>query len=160
EGRELDQVMVSLPGRDTEAPSAPVAKSSPSGDWHSLVAACTRMHKRLHPYDSDAKANAAAVNAALSTPEGMYLFKQRKRAEQIATDQYTVADMQALDGAEERHGDMLKRSIPYQSEFQAMVDGVRQANPHLTESQAQDHVRSSRDGMKAWLRFKGKPGQN
>src|SRR5262245_3974192 len=76
EGAEVYRVMLSLPGREIEAPSAPVVKSTPSGGWHDLVAACTRNYKRSHPYDSDAKANAAAVNAALATPEGMFLFKQ------------------------------------------------------------------------------------
>jgi hypothetical protein len=142
-------------------PSAPIAKSAGSGEWHDMVAFYKRVHKREHPNDSDAKAGAAAVNATMSTEEGQRLFAQQKRIEQVATGQYTVADMALLDGiGAEQQAEVNKRANQYKSEFEHMVDDVRRERPHLTEMQAQDHVRSTEDGMAAWLRHKGKPGQN
>jgi hypothetical protein len=164
EGRELYQVMSSLPGRDIEAawqPPAPIAKSAGSGEWHDLVAFLKLAHKRSHPHDSDAKANAAAVNAAMSTPEGVFLFKQQRRAEQVASGVFSAADLAMLDAAEaelQQHVDLHKRAG--KSEFERMVDDVKRAKPHLTDTAAGDFVRSKPDGMAAWQLHKGKPGQN
>jgi hypothetical protein len=160
EGRELFHICQSLPGREVDA-AAPIAKSVPSGEWHNLVDICKRAHKRAHPHATESAANAAAVSAAMSTPEGMFLFRQQKRAEQVRSGLFTRLDMQVLDGAaaeQQHHADLHKRSG--KSEYEDMVDKVRQAKPHLTESQAGNHVRSTQDGMEAWLKHKGKPGMN
>jgi hypothetical protein len=145
EGRELFQVCQSLPGRDVDtAWSLPVAKSAPN-DWEGLVNNLMRLEKC---------SRGKAIDAALSSEAGRYLFKMQKRAEQVATGQYSHADMAALDGADaqvETNADIHKRSS--QHAFEAMVDDAMHKF-RLTRSAAMDHVRSTEDGLEAWESFK------
>ena len=103
-----------------------------------------------------------AITMALSSEEGRHLFRAQKRVEQIAGGQFSAADMKMLDDIEDeqqQHADLHKRANQYKSKFEHMVAEVRRERPYLSESQAGDFVRSKSEGMAAWLRHKGRPGQ-
>jgi hypothetical protein len=147
EGAELFRIQHSLPGRDTEPVwQAPVTKAAGADDWTNLVAVTKR---------AAGCSEAEAIRAALSTEAGRYAFAKTKRAQQIATGAFTVADMECLDGVareQDQYQDLHKRAP--KSDFEGMVDGVMQARPGLSWSQAASHVMSTHDGQEAWKDYK------
>jgi hypothetical protein len=163
EGAELMQVHSALgaagsgdivPDHAASSPPAPVTKSG-SGEWHMLVDLCKRAHKREHPHTTESQANAAAVSAAVSTPEGLHLFQMQKRAEQAASGLFTADDLECLDKAQPAPADV---HIPASGhEFEALVNNAMSQHG-LTRSAAMDHIRTTKPD--AWTAYKGKPGQN
>jgi hypothetical protein len=143
EGRELMQIHCSLSNAgsggvvsDYTAPQAlvSVAKSIPEDDWTRLV--------RLTKKTANCSDN-EAINAALSTEAGRYAFAKRKRNDQIATGQFTIADMAALDGAaaeQEHNRDFHKRDD--KSEYEEKFDETKRQYPHLSDSKVHDYVRA------------------
>jgi hypothetical protein len=138
EGYQLFQVQKQMPGRDIE-PGILLNKSDAGSadQWDGLIQATM---KALRCSES------AAITAALSTEGGQYAFSKRKRADQIATGGFTVADMQALDAAaaeQARHGTFAKReNAPDKDDYDVEFDHVRQTYPHLSQSQAHDMART------------------
>jgi hypothetical protein len=142
-GRELMQVHLSLSaagsggmvGDYSALPtSVPFAKSVVEDDWDRLIRA-TRKAAGCSENE--------AIDAALSSEAGRYAFAKRKRADQIATGQFTIADMAALDGAaaeQEQHRELYKRD--QKSEYEAKFDEAKQQYPHLSDSKIHDFVRA------------------
>jgi hypothetical protein len=143
EGKQLLAIQMAMPGRDVEA-QTPVVKSSSEDDWDRLIrltksaAGCTESQ---------------AVDAALSTEAGRYAFAKRKRADRIAAGEFSKADMQCLDaiaGEQELALEMHKRGS--RSAYEDLVDEVKRAYPHLSESKAHDYARQK--DPQAWLDHK------
>jgi hypothetical protein len=138
EGYQLFQVQKQMPGRDID-PDIVMNKSdaSTTSQWDDLIKVTM---KALRCSESQ------AITAALSTEGGQYAFSKRKRADQINTGQFTVADMQALDAAaaeQARHSTFAKREqLPDKTDFDVELAHVQQTYPHLTQSQAHDVARS------------------
>jgi hypothetical protein len=138
EGYQLFQIQKQMPGRDID-PSITVGKSDTgtASQWDDLIKVTM---KALRCSESQ------AITAALSTEGGQYAFSKRKRADQIATGGFTVADMQALDAAaaeQARHGTLAKReNLPEKDDYDVAFDHVRQMYPHLSQSQAHDMART------------------
>jgi hypothetical protein len=160
EGSELYRIQKSLPGRDVDAawqPPAAITKSAGSGEWHDLVDFCRRAHKRSHPHATENQANAAAVNAALSTSGGMHLFQMQKRSEMISSGGFSKADLECLDKAQPSVSDA---HVPASGhEYETLVEDAM-VKFRLTRSGAHDYVLSTPKGGEAWRKFKGVPGQN
>jgi hypothetical protein len=137
EGYQLFQVQKQMPGRDIE-PGILLNKSDAgaASQWDDLIKVTM---KALRCSESQ------AITAALSTEGGQYAFSKRKRADQINTGQFTVADMQALDAAaaeQARHSTFAKREhLPDKTDFDVELAHVKQQHPHLSESQALDAAR-------------------
>jgi hypothetical protein len=133
EGSKLYQLYKSLPGRDTE-PSAPVNKSGGDDDWDRLIALTSKAAGCSY---------SQAIAGALATEADRDAFAKRKRSDQIATGQFTVADMQYLDGAaaeQEQNRELHKRDL--KSDYEAKFDEAKQMYPHLSDSKIHDFVRA------------------
>jgi hypothetical protein len=142
-GRELMQIHCSLSaagsggvvGDYTAAPnSVPIAKSVVEDDWDRLI----RVTKK-----AAGCSESEAIDAALSSEAGRYAFAKRKRSDQIATGQFTIADMRCLDGAaaeQDQYRELHKRDL--KSDYEAKFDEAKQMYPHLSDSKVHDFVRA------------------
>ena len=143
EGRELLAIQKSMDGRDIE-PEKQVTKSGGEDDWDKLL----RLTK-----NAAGCSYSEAIDAALSTEAGRYAFAKRKRADRIATRQFTVADMQCLDSiAGENELVLEMRKASSRSKYEDVFDKIKRAYPHLTDSQAHDFARQS--DPQAWADHK------
>jgi hypothetical protein len=130
------------------AETARVEKSAlAQSDWNALVAGIQGMAKC---------SLSKAIDAALGTEAGREAFKVHKRAEMMASRQYTQADMITHDSVEavrQYNYDMRKANT--KPLFMQMVDDVRSRNPSMSMTAAMDHVRSIKpEGEEAWQKFK------
>jgi hypothetical protein len=143
EGGEMLRIQRSMEGRDIE-PSAFITKAAPASEWDNLVAKIRQSAKC---------SESTAVNAAMETEAGRFAFSMKKRQDRIATGQFTVADMQCLDGAarasETQWQDISKRTSYHP--YEMAVEHARQAYG-LSESKAHDHVRAKDPDL--WERYK------
>jgi hypothetical protein len=143
EGRELMAIQRGMDGRDIE-PEKPVAKSGGEDDWDRLV----RLTK-----NAAGCTYSQAVDAALSTEAGKFCFAKRKRADRVATGEFSHADMQCLDSiAGERELALEMRKRGSRSAYEDMFDEIKRAHPHLTDSQVHDFARQT--DPKAWADHK------
>jgi hypothetical protein len=143
EGLQLLAIQMAMPGRDVE-PETPVAKSGGEDDWDRLV----RLTKK-----AAGCTESQAVDAALSTEGGRYAFAKRKRADRIATGEFSKADMQCLDaiaGEQELSLEMRKRGS--RTAYEDLFDEIKRTHPNLSDGKAHDFARQ-RD-VRAWLDHK------
>jgi hypothetical protein len=135
EGRPLYDVYRSLEGRDTEPPPvAAVEKKVVNDDWANLV----RAMRKAYGYTEH-----EAINACLATEGGRYAFAKVKRAQQVATGQFTKADMAMLDNVSADHDQAMAKRDQHdlKSEYEKECDNVRRMYPHLKESNVHDLAR-------------------
>jgi hypothetical protein len=138
EGIELLAIEKSLPGPDAASWQAPVVrKEGEDSPWNNLVKAVSKSQNISY---------SRAVDAALSTPEGRAVFSEQKRHELINKSGCSVADIECFDRIEKARGNDAPAS-PYPSEYEQAVANTLRNNPTLSQSQAHDHVRTSRPDL-------------
>jgi hypothetical protein len=148
EGRALYDVYRATEGRDfNPVPVTTLEKRGVTDDWTSLIKAMRRAYGGTE---------SQAIDACLKTEAGRFAFAKVKRAQQIASGQFTKADMQCLDGIAADHDEALaKRDLP--TDYEVECDHVRQMYPHMKESDVHDHARAR--NPEAWAQHKlGKMG--
>jgi hypothetical protein len=142
EGSQLYQLQKALPGKDLADPTAPVIKSSSDDDWARLIALTRK---------ATGCSENQAISAALATEGGAHAFRVRKRSDQIATGQFTVADMACLDaaaGEQEGNREFDKAASPYRTEYEAECAAIQQMHPDMKQSDVHDMARA--ENPEAW----------
>jgi len=162
EGRELFQIHKSMPGRDIEPAAVVVKSGTGTGDqWDDLIRTLRKAH---------GCSEARAINEALSTAAGKFAFARKKRADQIASGEFSQADLEVLDAIAKEQNDWLavRKGAPSVGdahspaalkarEYEDELDKVRMLYPKLTESQIHDEARKREP--EAWEQYKlGKLG--
>jgi hypothetical protein len=137
EGREMFAIQKAMTGRDIEpAPIAATVEKREDTGWDQLI----RAMKRANP----GMLTCTAINEALKTEGGRFAFAQAKRAQQIATGQFTQADMACLDQIAGDHDrEMSKRDQHgLKTDYEKECEDVQRMYPHMKASAVHDHVRS------------------
>jgi hypothetical protein len=144
EGRPLYDVYKATEGRDFE-PVAAVQKRVAVDDWSSLVRAMRKAHG-LTEHE--------AINRCLQTEGGRFAFAKVKRAQQVATGQFTKADMECSDGVSADHDQAMAKRDQYgvKSEYEAECDAIRRMYPNMKMSDVHDHARAR--NPEAWEEHK------
>jgi hypothetical protein len=155
EGRELFELYRRAEGKDF-APTPQTTVQKKVDSWDDLVRALMRVNSCTY---------SKAVDLAMSSEAGRYALSKRLRSDQIATGQFTVADMQCLDTAaaeqsswrdfhkrQPASGDVHASATMKVHEYEAELENVRRIYPRLKESQIHDYARSRKP--EAWNEYK------
>jgi hypothetical protein len=149
EGIELYAMQKSLPGKDLDEQNLPVSMAKGGGetDWTRLV---SQVRKSANCSENE------AITSLLKTEIGLHTFQRAKRADQVASQMFSIADIQAQDaaaGRQQENRDFHKTAAADDKDaYEQECDVMRRAHPDMTESDIHDAV--ARRNLQSWLDHK------